>query len=146
MTQPQEAYKKSSFGPAFFFLSRRKRRALAHYYAFCRLADDIADEPNRPNPAAELDSLLQELEFIYVGAPKTDWGGELLEDIHRFHIPKDRFTLLIEGMRADLEKKRYATFEALDWYLYRVAVIVGKATLDILGVKQNTQSNASTVA
>ena len=31
----QEAYKKSSFGPAFFFLSKRKRQALAHYYTFC---------------------------------------------------------------------------------------------------------------
>lgn len=134
MTQPQQAYKKSSFGPAFFFLTRRQRRALAHYYAFCRLADDIADEPGRPRPAAELNALAQEIHYIYLGAPKTDWGAQLLEDIHCFHIPKDRFTLLIEGMRADLQKKRYATFEALDWYLYRVAIIVGKATLDILGL------------
>ena len=54
--------------------------------------------------------------------------------ITQFNIPKDRFTLLLEGMHADLAKKRYATFEELDWYLYRVAVIVGKATLDILGL------------
>ncbi len=134
MTQPP-AYKKSSFGPAFLFFPRRQRQALAHYYAFCRLADDIADEPGRADPQAELDALAQEIEFIYIGAPKTDWGKTLAEDIRHFHISKDRFTLLIEGMRADLEKKRYATFEELDWYLYRVAVIVGKATLDILQVK-----------
>ncbi len=133
MTQPN-AYKKSSFGPAFFFLTRRQRRALAHYYAFCRQADDIADEPGRANPQAELNALAQEIEFIYIDAPKTLWGQELLEDIRQFNIPKDRFTLLLEGMRADLAKKRYATFEELDWYLYRVAVIVGKATLDILGL------------
>lgn len=140
MTQPQDAYKKSSFGPAFFFLSRRTRQALAHYYAFCRLADDIADEPHRPNPQAELNALSQEIEFIYVGAPKTDWGAALQEDIRYFNIPKDRFTLLIEGMYADLEKKRYASFEELNWYLYRVAVIVGKATLDILGVEETSKS------
>ena len=140
MTQPQ-AYKKSSFGPAFFFLTRRQRRALAHYYAFCRLADDIADEPNRPNPAAELNALSQEIEHIYIGAPKTDWGRALAEDIRTFKLPKDRFTLLIEGMQADLEKKRYATFEELDWYLYRVAVIVGKATLDILGIPKISKTN-----
>lgn len=140
MTQPH-AYKKSSFGPAFLFFPRRERRALAHYYAFCRLADDIADEPDRSNPAAELNALTQEIEFIYIDAPKTTWGTELLQDIRRFNIPKDRFTLLLEGMRADLEKKRYATFEALDWYLYRVAVIVGKATLDILGIKGTRQAD-----
>ncbi len=134
MTQPQ-AYKKSSFGPAFFFLSRRARKALAHYYAFCRLADDIADEPNRTNPQAELNNLAQEIEYIYINAPRTDWGAELWQDIQHFAIPKDRFTLLLEGMQADLSQKRYATFEELNWYLYRVAVIVGKATLDILDVK-----------
>ncbi len=140
MTQPQ-AYKKSSFGPAFFFLNRRERQALAHYYAFCRLADDIADEPNRKDPTAALDALAQEIEYIYIDAPKTAWGADMLEDIRFFKLPKDRFTLLIEGMRADLEKKRYATFEKLDWYLYRVAVIVGKATLDILGIKNTSQAN-----
>lgn len=128
------AYKKSSFGPAFFFLSPRKRNALAHYYAFCRLADDIADEPS-DHPQRALDQLAQEVEYIYVGAPQTLWGKALVEDVRTFAIAKDRFTLLIEGMHADLAQKRYASFEELQWYLYRVAVIVGKATLDILGVR-----------
>ncbi|MBQ3666828.1 MAG: squalene/phytoene synthase family protein [Elusimicrobiaceae bacterium] len=129
----QDAYKKSSFGPAFFFLGKSRRRALANYYAFCRIADDIADEP-QPNAPQALKDLAKEVEFIYLGAPKTNWGKELVEAVRRFHIPKDRFTLLLEGMQADLEQKRYPTLEDLQWYLYRVAVIVGKATLDILGV------------
>lgn len=133
--QTQNAYKKSSFGPAFFFLKKNARRALANYYAFCRLADDIADEPNRTNPAQELSELAQEIEFMYVGAPKTELGRALWQDVRTFDIPKNRFTLLLEGMQADLAKKRYATYEELDWYLYRVAVVVGMATLDILGVR-----------
>ncbi len=130
----QPAYKKSSFGPAFLFLSRKKRAALAHYYTFCRLADDIVDEPNQ-NPQQALKNLAQEVEYIYLGAPQTPWGRELVQDVRDFKLSKDRFTLLIEGMQADLEQKKYATFEDLEWYLYRVAVIVGKATLDILGVR-----------
>ena len=125
-------YKKSSFGPAFLFLSRKKRAALAHYYAFCRQADDIVDEPNE-NPALALEALRQEVEFIYVGAPRTELGQALMQDVATFNLPRDRFMLLLEGMQADLSHKRYATFEELGWYLYRVAVIVGKATLDILG-------------
>lgn len=130
----QEAYKKSSFGPAFFFLGKRKRQALAHYYAFCRIADDVVDEPTQKDPQQALKELKKEIEFIYLGAPKTTWGKELVEDVRTFQIPKDRFFLLLEGMQADLDQKQYPTEEALQWYIYRVAVIVGKATLDILGV------------
>lgn len=136
MNSPQ-AYKKSSFGPAFFFLKRRQRKALANYYAFCRMADDVADEP-QTDPHQALKNLEHEVTYIYLGAPKTQWGQALLQDIRRFHIPQDRFTLLLEGMRADLQGKSYVPsddkepFKEVDWYIYRVAVIVGKATLDIL--------------
>ena len=130
----QDCYKKSSFGPAFFFLGKRKRKALANYYSFCRTADDIVDEPQTNAPRA-LDALAKEIEFIYLGVPKTEWGKGLVKEVHEIPLSKDRFTLLLEGMRADLEQKRYSTFEDLQWYLYRVAVIVGKATLDILGVR-----------
>lgn len=138
MTQTP-AYKKSSFGPAFLFLPRRQRRALANYYAFCRLADDIADEPSA-SPLEALKELRQEIQFVLVGAPRTELGKQLLEDIRKFHLSQDRFTLLLEGMQADLEKKSYVPtdekqpFKELDWYIYRVAVIVGKTTLDILGL------------
>ncbi len=134
-----QAYKKSSFGPAFFFLKRRQRLALAHYYAFCRLADDIADEPQE-NPKQALKDLEHEIAYVYLGAPQTQLGWDLLQDIQQFHLPKDRFTLLLEAMEADLQGKTYTPtsqdnlFEKVDWYIYRVAVIVGKATLDILGL------------
>ena len=130
---PSESYKKSSFGPAFFFLNRHQKNALASYYAFCRLADDIADEPSE-DPQARLNSLAQEIECVYAGAPKTELGKSLLQTLRAFHLSKDRFTLLLEGMQADLDRKRYLSFEELNWYLYRVAVIVGRATLDILQV------------
>lgn len=134
MSNEQEAYKKSSFGPAFIFLNSRKRKALAHYYAFCRRADDIADEP-QPNAPQALAELAKEIAFVFLGAPKTAWGKELTADVQHFQLKQSCFTLLLEGMQADLEKKRYATYEDLQWYIYRVAVVVGQATLDILGAQ-----------
>jgi len=134
MSQTNNAYKKSSFGPAFFFLPKRQRQALADYYAFCRLMDDIADEPCE-NPQQELADWEAEIGRIYAGKPTTNLGTLLSCDVKDFNISQDRFLLLIEGMRADLEGKKYNTYEELDWYLYRVAVIVGKATLDILNVR-----------
>lgn len=137
------SYKKSSFGPAFLFLSKRRREALANYYEFCRLMDDIADEPDVPNPEKELDFWAQEIAHVYQGVPQTDLGKRLLVSVQMFDIPQDRFLLLIEGMRADLCGKRYATLKELDWYIYRVAVIVGLATLDILGVKGSQADDLS---
>lgn len=135
MAANNRSYKKSSFGPAFLFLSKRRREALADYYEFCRRMDDIADEPNVENPAEELAFWEEEIGRVYQGAPQTDLGKRLLSHVREFDIPQDRFLMLIDGMRADLRGQTYATFKELDGYLYRVAVIVGLATLDILDVK-----------
>lgn len=141
MAANKNSYKKSSFGPAFFFLNERRREALSNYYEFCRRMDDIADEPDVPVPAKELDFWQEEISRIYAHAPQTDLGKRLLADVAHFDIAQDRFTLLIEGMRDDLNGRTYGTFDELDGYIYRVAVIVGLATLDILGIK-GTEADA----
>ena len=129
------SYKKSSFGPAFLFLSEKQRCALAVYYAFCRLMDDIADEPDIPNPQEELNFWQEEIQRVFSGSPTTDLGREIARISKDFDMPADRFLLLIEGMRADLQGKTYGSFDELTWYLWRVAGIVGLATLDILRFK-----------
>lgn len=135
MAADKNSYKKSSFGPAFLFLEKHRREALADYYEFCRRMDDIADEPDVQNPAGELDFWADEIARVYDGRPETDLGKRLLLHVREFGITQDRFLMLIDGMRADLRGQTYTTFEELDGYIYRVAVVVGLATLDILGVK-----------
>lgn len=132
------SYKKSSFGPAFLFLRKERRRALCCYYAFCRMMDDIADEPGHADPSAELDQWAEEIRRVYAGNPQTELGKDLQRYVNEFHIPSDRFLLLIEGMRADLTPRTYATYAELEWYLYRVACVVGLAVTDILGVQNQT--------
>ena len=140
MTSSANSYKKSSFGPAFFFLSKKQRRALAVYYEFCRLMDDIADEPRPTDPQQELDFWQEEITRVFEHKAQTDLGKSLQEAVKDFALTPDCFLLLVEGMRADLQHKTYETLEALDWYLYRVAGVVGIATLAILGV-QGPQAN-----
>ena len=134
MTNVQNSYKKSSFGPAFLFLSSRRRAALADYYEFCRLMDDIADEP-REHPVQELTDWEEEVQRIFSNTAQTQLGKRLQQDVQSFHIEKDRFLLLIAGMKDDLNGKQYPTFDSLKEYLHRVAVVVGQGTLDILGIK-----------
>lgn len=129
------SYKKSSFGPAFLFLSKRQRTALANYYEFCRLMDDIVDEPTVAQPAKALDYWQEEIERVFQGKAQTPLSKQLMADVRDFSLSKDRFLLLIEGMRADLQGRTYPTLQALEWYLYRVAVVVGLTTLDIIGVQ-----------
>ena len=131
----QTAYKKSSFGPAFLFLDKSRRQALAQYYAFCRLMDDIADEPEITDKDKQLQFWSEEIDRVFTQHATTDLGKELENMVRTFAISKDRFTLLIDGMRADVQAKTYHTLEELEWYLWRVAGIVGQATLDILGIK-----------
>ncbi len=135
MAENNTSYKKSSFGPAFFFLNKRRRAALAAYYEFCRLIDDVADEPNVKDPHRQLDFWQEEIQRVFDGNTQTELGKQLASIVKEFAIHKDRFLLLIEGMRADLQAKTYDTLSALDWYLYRVAVVVGLATLDILDMR-----------
>lgn len=130
-----KSYQKSSFGPAFLFLTKRQRIALANYYEFCRLIDDIADEPTVVEPAKALDYWKEEIERMFQGKAQTPLSRLLTLDIQEFSLSKDCFLLLIEGMRADLQGKQYASIQELEWYLYRVAVVVGLTTLDILGIK-----------
>ena len=130
-----KSYKKSTFGPAFLFLSKRRRTALANYYEFCRLMDDLADEPTVQDRTGLLTFWQQEVDRIFEGKAQTALGQQLSADVREFAISKDRFSLLIEGMFADVQGKTYASLAELEWYLYRVAVIVGLATLDIVGVK-----------
>lgn len=132
MTQPN-SYKKSSFGPAFFFLSKEERTALADYYEFCRLMDDIADEPCE-NPQEQLDFWTEEIHRIYNSTPQTDLGKRLQKIAKTYRVQPEQFLLLIEGMRADLAHKTYASLKELSFYLHCVAVVVGQTTLNILQI------------
>ena len=97
--------------------------------------DDIADEPSVKDPLQQLSFWQEEVNRIFNHAAQTDLGKELSWVVDNFGLTKDRFLLLIEGMQADLQRKTYDSLKELEWYLHRVAVIVGLATLDILEIK-----------
>lgn len=138
----------ANFSVGFRFLPRRKRRAVYAAYAFCRFADDIADENvgagspagTRPGrgPAAIHDALndwQQELERCYAGAPTHPITIALADALRFFAIPKSAFAALIEGCRQDLVKTRYETFDELLQYCELVAMSISDISLAIFGYK-----------
>ena len=129
-------YKKSNFGAAFFFLSKAQKEALGIVYAFCRLADDIVDDTPKTAPA-QLAALRQELEQVFGGTPETELGKDLQKVIKKFPIPKNYFFDLLDGVESDLKTPvRCQTQEDLNWYMYRVASVVGLMCIEIFGYKK----------
>ena len=124
------SYKKSNFGSAFFFLSKEQKEALGIVYAFCRYADDVVDDnfENAPKLLAELKGNLTK--------PSDEFFNKLEQIIKKYSIPKQYFFDLIEGVEYDLKKPvRFETFKDLEWYIYRVAGVVGLMCIHIFGFK-----------
>ncbi len=125
----------SNFYVAFLSLPNELRRAIYATYAFCRLCDDIVDEPSRgADPGNELDLVQTALD----DAPSTKYAGSpifiAVEDaIQVFELDKQYYIDVIDGCRMDLGINRYETFEDLRVYCRRVASAVGIICISIFG-------------
>jgi phytoene synthase len=126
----------SNFYYAFRLLDPERREALYAVYAFCRFVDDIADDQGRRDPASLLAEWRAELARVYAGTPTHPIGSALADSVQRFALPQSLFVELIEGVEMDLTRRRYATFDELYEYCYRVASTVGLMCIEIFGYQQ----------
>jgi 15-cis-phytoene synthase len=126
----------ANFSVGFRFLPRQKRRAVYAAYAFCRWADDIADEPGE-RIRERLDEWQHELEACYAGTPVHPITIALADALQNFAIPKSAFLSLIEGCRQDMVKTRYETFGELLHYCELVAASISDISLSIFGYKSS---------
>lgn len=122
-----------NFSVGFRFLPPVKRRAVYATYAFCRFADDMADEVGRGDPARLLDTWELALEHCYIGIADHPILVALSDAANRFDIPSEPFHRLIDGCRMDLVRDRYETFEELLVYCDHVATTISELSLSIFG-------------
>ena len=125
----------TSFYYSFLVLPAHKRDAIVAVWDVCRAIDDEADEPG-PRPAQALDEWRAEIERVFRGDALTHQGRRLQPFVRRFNLPRQPFDDLIDGVRMDLTTTRYATFEALYEYCWRVASTVGLICLEIFGYRR----------
>lgn len=124
----------SNFYYSFLFLSKAKRQAMYTIYAFCKAVDSAVDEPPAgSNPKDELRRWRRELDAVYGGTPTLPITVSLAHHVKALSIPKAYFEELIKGVEMDLSNNRYATFDELSLYCYRVASVVGLICLHIFG-------------
>ena len=125
-----------NFYYAFVLLPSDKRAAVYSVYAFCRHSDDIADEPGAPQAKRDqLRAWRDELDNCYNGKPTRLVTRALRHTIERYPIPQRYFEDLLQGIEMDLTVQRYASFDDLRVYCYRVASAVGLACLEIFGYR-----------
>lgn len=122
-----------NFSIGFRFLPQAKRNAVYATYAFCRFADDIADEATKADPARLLGAWERSLERCYDGYADHPILVALADAIERFPIRASSFQRLIEGCRMDLTVARYETFDDLLVYCDRVATTISEMSLAIFG-------------
>ena len=115
----------------------RERRVARHaMYAFCRLADDIADDPAVEGDRARvLEAWRRELELAYLSKAEHPVGVALGDVVHRFRLPESIFLDLLRGVESDLRAEAIETFSDLRQYCYRVASTVGLLVVRILGAR-----------
>ncbi len=140
---------RSNFSYSFKLLPKEERSAINSVYAFCSYIDDIVDGTpniNSKSVVRKLDRLSwweQEIERLYEGKNDSYYLRPFYALIKRFDIPKQYFLTLIDGVRTDLVKYRYRTFDELKDYCYSVASIVGLISIEIFGYKyEETKSYA----
>jgi len=116
-------------------MPREKRAAMCAIYAFMRRSDDIAD--STANPAVALEALRQwraQVDAAFSGGEATDPILPALADtVRNYNIPHQYFNELLDGTEMDQTTTRYATFDDLYKYCYRVASAVGLVVLPIFG-------------
>jgi 15-cis-phytoene synthase len=126
---------KSNLALAFISLGRERRRDITVFYAFCRVIDDIADSAGL-NPAqkqTELDRWRKMLRAPCLDEPAL--GEEVRGLIVKYSLSPAMFEEIIAGVEMDLHKFRYATFQELRVYCYRVASAVGLVSIEIFGYR-----------
>ena len=124
----------SSFAAAFWMFPKPKRRAAHAIYAFCRFADDVADDPRvRGSRALLLERWRAELGAAYQGQPSHPVGVALADAVRRFDLPREIFEELLRGVESDLERAPLEKFEDVTRYCFRVASTVGILLVRLCG-------------
>ncbi len=125
----------TSFARGMRVLPPDRRYAMYAIYGFCRLVDDIADEPGPfAGKLPRLQAWRTRIDALYDGAAEDALDRVLAAAIGRFGLRREDFIAVIDGMQMDAEQVIVAPPELeLDLYMDRVASAVGRLSVRAFG-------------
>lgn len=130
----QEHYE--NFTVASWLLPPALRQHFFNVYAFCREADDRADESASPQAALEaLAQWREELQRCYAGSPRHPIFVALRDTVRRFGLPIEPFEALLCAFERDQRQNRWESYEDLLSYCQGSANPVGRIVLMLFGYR-----------
>jgi 15-cis-phytoene synthase len=120
-------------------LPETRRAAMFALYAYMRLADDIADGQDGHTPAQRIDAL-----EAWANSTRSALAGNNPGDgcalwpafihlVQTFGVPGYVFEEVIAAQRQDIDLPVFENFKQLEQYCYRVAGVVGVASIHVFG-------------
>lgn len=147
------AARAKNFSYAFLLLPPARRRGLEAIYAYCRVADDLADDDGLPTEerARRLADLRARLRLALprpgeaepAAAPDVELDllmTALADTAARYGVSRDDLDLVAQGCEQDLTVTRYETWDDLRGYCYLVASAVGLACLPVFGLRGDLEA------
>jgi len=133
------AYREAkNFYWGFISLEHDQRIAIYALYDFARQVDDDIDKAGGSRVRERL-ALHRERVRACVRGEFADPVMQVLANaVARYGIPETELQALIDGVEMDLDRTRYATWQALQEYCMLVASIVGRMCVRIFGFHDKT--------
>jgi len=128
-------------------LPEPKRSRMYALYAYMRLLDDIADEDDGRSHDQRLADLAawrdltdDVLDGRFPDSDKPAIWPAFADLVRRHAIPRHLFEAAIAGQKQDLVSPEFETFDQLHEYCYRVAGVVGIASVYVWGFQGGEQT------
>ncbi len=124
----------TSFHRGMKVLPPDRRAAMYAVYAFCRIVDDVADEPGPlPDKLAGLDAWRNRIAALYAGLADDPVTRVLLPAVRTYGLRQEDFLAVIDGMAMDTNAIVAPDLATLDLYCDRVAAAVGRLSVRAFG-------------
>ena len=123
-----------NFHVVSFLLPKHLHQDFYNVYAYCRSADDLADEiPDTAESLKQLNFWRGELDRMYAGEAEHPVFVALKGTVAKYGIPKQPFADLIRAFIQDRNVSRYQTWDGVLDYCVYSANPVGRLVLYLCG-------------
>jgi|GEM_PF-390847 len=126
-----------TFSLSTLFLPPQKAQDIRILYAFCRMTDELAD-----NPESSLAKLEEWEKDFLQDNPNNSIPRSFRQVLDKYQIPLQYPQDLIRGCKRDFTQKHYENISDLSSYCYQVASTVGLMSMYIIGFDQKNSEKA----
>lgn len=133
---------KSNLAFTLMDLPEERRKNMARLYAFCRIVDDVVDEPGMTSD--ERHAALDRWAAIIMDKVEASAGieAEVQKLMRELQLDPAPLLELIDGCRSDISPRQPQTRRELLHYAYQVAACVGISSATVMGASPEAKGYA----